>query len=269
MKLSGGFRRVMLYLLILPVLIYGGAMILAFLFAEKLIFQPPPAFYRDDGSVIKIETPDGEKISARYLHHPEAEYTLLFSHGNAEDIGSAETFLRDLRDAGFSVFAYDYRGYGTSEGTPSEANAYEDIEAAYRFLTGELEIPPDRIILHGRSLGGAVAIDLAARRECAGLIVESSFTSAFRVVTGYRLLPFDKFTSIDKIDRIRCPVLFIHGRKDTLVSFRHAEELYAAAGADRQKYRLWIDRANHNDLFAISEKSYLQAIKEFSAKLAK
>ena len=118
-----------------------------------------------------------------------------------------------MRALGFSVFAYDYHGYGTSGGKATEQNAYEDIDAAYNYLTQVLKVPPDRIIAHGRSLGGAVAIDLASRKPLGGLVVESSFVSAFRVVTGYRIFPFDKFRNADKIRQVRCPVLIIHGRR--------------------------------------------------------
>lgn len=267
--LYGGFslKRVMLYFLIIPVLLYFGVMIFAFSFAEKLIFQPQPAFYQDDDSVIKIKLDNSEQISAKYFPSSKAEYTILFSHGNAEDIGSAEFFFEELKDAGFSVFAYDYRGYGTSDGTPSEANSYQDIEAAYNFLIKELKVPPEKIIIHGRSLGGAVSIDLASKRKCGGLIVESSFVSAFRVMTTYKIFPFDKFQNIDKINKVNCPVLFIHGKEDGLIPIWHGEKLFAEA--NEPKYSLWVDGANHNDLFAISKNSYVQAIQEFSAKLAK
>ena len=256
----------MLYFLIIPVLFYFGIMLFAFFFAEKLIFQPQATFYEDDDSIIKVKLDSGEKISAKYFPNPKAKYTILFSHGNAEDIGSAEFFLEELRDAGFSVFAYDYRGYGTSEGSPSEANSYGDVEAAYKYLTKELKTPPEKIIIHGRSLGGAVSIDLASKKKCGGLVVESSFVSAFRVMTKYSIFPFDKFQSIDKIKQVKCPVLFIHGKKDGLIPFWHGEKLFAEA--NEPKYSLWIENANHNDVFAISKNEYLRAIQDFSAKLA-
>ena len=242
-------------------------MISAHSFADSIIFQPQPTFYRDDNSVIKLTTDSGEKISAKYFQNPDAEYTILFSHGNAEDIGTATPFLKELQNAGFSVFAYDYRGYGTSEGKPSEENSYQDVATAYNYLTQELKIPPEKIIAHGRSLGAAVSIDLARRKTCGGLIAESAFISAFRVVTKYKIFPFDKFQSLDKIKQVKCPVLFIHGKQDGIIPFWHGEMLFA--NANEPKFSFWIDEADHNNVFAKSKGSYLQAIQNFSAALPK
>ena len=261
------FRRLLRSTLIVLVLLFLLVMISAHTFADQMIFQPQPSFYRDDDSIIKLSTANGERISAKYFQNPSAEFTILFSHGNAEDIGTATDFLKELENAGFSVFIYDYRGYGTSEGKPSEENSYEDIEAAYNYLTQNLQIPPEKIIVHGRSLGGAVSIDLASRKPCGGLIAESTFVSAFRVVTNYKILPFDKFESLEKIKFVKCPVLFIHGKKDNLIPFWHGEKLFAEAG--EPKFSFWIDEANHNNVFAISRNGYLQAIHDFSAKLAR
>src|SRR5438128_9503857 len=116
--------------------------------------------------------------------------TILFSHANAEDIRYDQELLERIRAAGFAVFAYDYQGYGTSEGRPSERHAYEDENAAYNFLVQSMHVQPNRIIAFGRSVGSGPACDLASRRPVAGLILESAFTSAFRVMTRVRVLPF-------------------------------------------------------------------------------
>ena len=260
-------KRLISSFLIIPVSVYIGLMVFAYSFADGMIFQPQPSSYVDDDSVIKLKTEDGQRISARHFKNQTAEYTILFSHGNAEDIGTSEPFLKELQNAGFAVLAYDYRGYGTSEGTPSEENSYQDIEAAYNYLTKELDIPPEKIIIHGRSLGGAVSIDLAARKKCGGLIVESTFVSAFRVLTGYKVLPFDKFQSINKIKNIECPVLVIHGKKDELIPFWHGEALFKKANEPKASF--WIEEANHNDVFLTSGDSYLETIKGFSINKAK
>ena len=260
-------KRLFRLILIVFVGFYFINMVLAFSFAEKLIFQPQPSSYRDNNEIIKLMTASGEHISAKFFRNPAAEHTILFSHGNAEDLGTASYFLEELKTAGFAVFAYDYRGYGTSEGKPSEKNVYEDAQTAYEYLTNELKIPPEKIIVHGRSLGGAVAIDLAAREKCGGLIVESSFVSAFRVVMKYPILPFDKFESLKKIDRVECPVLFIHGKKDSLIAFWHAEQLIAAA--NEPKFSLWIDEGDHNNIYSSGKKVYLEKIRDFAANLPK
>jgi abhydrolase domain-containing protein 17 len=130
--------------------------------------------------------------------------------------------LDRLNKWGFSVFAYDYRGYGTSDGSPSENNAYQDADVAYSYLTKELKIPPQQIIIYGQSLGGGAATELAAKHPVAGLILESTFTSAFRVVVPIPILPFDKFTNRDKLSRVRCPVLVMHGEADDVIPLQHS-----------------------------------------------
>ena len=261
------FKRLLRSALIISTTIYLIVMISAYSFADSIIFQPQPSFYHDDDSIIKVTTETGEKISAKYFQNPNAEYTILFSHGNAEDIGTGTPYLKELQNAGFSVVAYDYRGYGTSEGKPSEENSYQDIEAAYNYLTEELKIPAEKLIVHGRSLGAAVSIDLASRKTCGGLIVESSFVSAFRVMTKYKIFPFDKFQNLNKIKQVKCPILFVHGKQDDIIPFWHGEMLFA--NANKPKFSLWIDEANHNNVFAKSKDNYLQAIKNFSDALAK
>ena len=138
-------------------------MLFAYMFADKIIFQAQPATYRYTPEVFKITTSTGNKISAVYLPNPDAEYTILYSHGNADDLGTVKERIEALRQIGFAVLAYDYEGYGTSEGQPSEQNTYRDIDAAFDYLVNQVGVPPERIILHGWSLGGGVAADLAAR----------------------------------------------------------------------------------------------------------
>lgn len=268
-QLAGKFswKRLMTSLVLIPLFVYLGLALAAHLLADKLIFQPQPAVYLANESLLKLRAANGEMVSARFFKNETAEFTILFSHGNAEDIFGSSPFFEKLSRAGFNVLAYDYRGYGLSDGAPSERNAYEDADAAYDYLVDELKIAPEKIIVHGRSLGAAVAIDLAARRKCGGLIAESAFVSAFRVVTRYPVFPFDKFRNLAKIDRVACPALFIHGRRDAVVSFWHGEALFAAANEPKQA--LWLDAAGHNNVFGSSERIYLQTINDFAGKLPK
>lgn len=261
------WRRLMWSLILIPLLVYLGLGIIAYFLADKIIFQPQPAFSLQEDSILKLSAPNGEKISAKFFPNERAEFTILFSHGNAEDIFGSQPFFEQLRDLGFNVLAYDYRGYGTSDGTPSEEKSYEDAETAYDYLVNELKIAPAKIIVHGRSLGAAVSIDLAARKKCAGLIVESAFVSAFRVLTRYPIYPFDKFRNIKKIKLVKSPVLFIHGKRDEIIPFRHGEMLFAAA--NEPKSALWLDEANHNNVASAGKEVYRQAIRDFAANLPK
>src|SRR6478735_2907859 len=146
-------KRVVRLMILLLCALYLGFLLFALFLSDSMIFLPHPSSYKDSAEILKITTASGKKISAVYLPNPAAKFTLLVSHGNAEDLGDDRYWLDDLRHAGFSVFAYDYEGYGTSEGKPGEKAAYEDATAAYEFLAVDLKTPPDRIIIFGRSVG--------------------------------------------------------------------------------------------------------------------
>lgn len=247
------------------VFIYAAIAVFIYFFSERMIFLPQPASYEDRGDILKIETEDGIYISALYLAKEGAEFTILHSHGNAEDIGDLRELLEVFNSKGFSVFAYDYHGYGTSEGQPSEKNAYKDIEAAYKYMVGELGIPSNRIIALGRSVGAGAAVELARGQELAGLILESAFTSALRAAMRARLFPFDKFNNIGKIKGVHCPALIIHGRADSIIPIRHGERLFEAA--NEPKSHFWVDGAGHNDLAMVAGDSYWDAIVRFAGTI--
>ncbi len=250
-------------LLFIACFVYLGVFLCAYFFAERIIFQPQPSSYRDSEQIIKLKSNDNAFISAVFLSNPHARYTILYSHGNAEDIGHLLPMFEEIQSTGFSVFAYDYHGYGTSEGTPSEESAYQDEEAAYNYLVDTLNIPAHQIIVLGRSIGGAMAIDLAHRRQVGGLIIESSFVTAYRVLTHISLFPLDKFKNISKIKQLHCPVLVIHGTKDEVIPFWHGEKLYEEA--NKPKLSFWVEGAGHNNLFGVAGDRYGRALQDFVA----
>jgi abhydrolase domain-containing protein 17 len=257
-------KRLVRSLVLIPLFSVVGLLFYGYMFPDRIIFQPPPPGYKDSSETFKLTTADGARITAVFLPNQSARYTILFSHGNAEDLGTVIYKLKELHEMGFSVLGYDYRGYGTSEGRPSENAVYRDIDAAYDFLTATLKIPPDQIILDGWSLGGAVAADLASRRPVGGLILESTFVSAFRVVTVVPM-PFDKFNTLAKLDEISCPILVIHGRGDSVVKFWHGEKLYEKAKGPKQF--LWAENAGHGDVSLVAGEKYKQALKNFAAEI--
>ncbi|MDP9267222.1 MAG: alpha/beta hydrolase [Acidobacteriota bacterium] len=240
--------------------------LVAFFLADQMMFYPRPSSYREDAKIMTLRTADGKAIAAMYLPNPQAKFTILYSHGNAEDIGDLEPLFQQLHDAGFAVFGYDYEGYGTSEGRPSERATYADIDAAYAFLTQTQRMPPARVIVFGRSVGSGPAIDLAARQPVGGLIIQSGFTSAFRVLTRVPLLPFDKFRNLYKLKQVRCPVLVMHGKRDGVIPFHHGKRLFEAAPGP--KWSLWVDAAGHNDFEWQARNRYLPAIHDFASHLA-
>ncbi|MCK4608499.1 MAG: alpha/beta hydrolase [Gammaproteobacteria bacterium] len=237
----------------------------AYFFSNKMIFLPPAPSYKNTNSILKIHTSNGATIAAIYLPNKNAKYTLLVSHGNAEDLGMLMPFLRELQYHGFSVFAYDYQGYGLSSGSATEANSYQAADSAYNYLTQKLQIPPDHIIAYGFSLGAAMAIDLASRKTVAAVIAQSPFVSAFRTMTYIPLLPFDKFNNFSKIKQLKCPILIIHGTKDKIIPFWHSQKLYQTAA--EPKKHLWIKGAGHNNLIAIAGTKYWQTLQQFTSNL--
>lgn len=216
---------------------------------------------------VAIRTADGETLRGWLVRHPEPRGTVLFLHGNAGDIGDRVPTAALLQRLGVDVLLVDYRGYGRSSGRPSEQGTYRDAEAMWRWLTDERGLSPDRIVVHGRSLGGAVGVWLATRVDPAGLIIESTFTRLPDVAA--RLYPFlpvrrlmrVRYPSIERIGAVRCPLLVIHSREDRLVPFEHAEALLAAAGSRRK--RLAEIRGSHEWGFHDSGPLYEGALRAF------
>jgi fermentation-respiration switch protein FrsA (DUF1100 family) len=254
-------------LLVAAGLAYVSLAAFAYFAADRMIFLPPASSYSGGQlPVTLVPAEDGARIAVLHLPNPGGRFTILYGHGNAEDLGHLAPMLRELRDAGFSVLGYDYRGYGASTGGPPSAKgAYRDLAAVYRHATDDLGIPPGRIVLYGRSVGAGPATELAAREPVAGLVIESGFTSAFRVVTRVPLLPFDRFPNLRNVRRVRCPVLVIHGTDDDVIPFSHGEQLYEAAA--EPKRRLWVRGAGHNDLVWVARDAYWTALHEFEALL--
>lgn len=251
--------------LLLPVALYLALLTFAWLFSDAMLFLPHPSAYRDNAEILKLTTRGGNRISAVHLPNPEARYTLLVSHGNAEDLRDDRYWLASLRSAGFGVFAFDYEGYGTSEGKPGEQALYDDEDAAYEYLVGTLGIRPDHIIIFGRSVGSGPAVHLAARKPAAALILQSPFLSAFRVLTRVPLLPWDKFPNYKRIGHVRCPVLIIHGTADEVIPFWHGQKLLELVRAKKDHY--WVERAGHNNLEDVAGGSYIKALQAFAASL--
>jgi abhydrolase domain-containing protein 17 len=243
--------------------IYTFFALYVFFRADSMIFLPHPSSYQDTKEILKLSVSETEQISALYLPNDRAAYTLLYIHGNASDLGDVRPSLERLHGWGFSVFAYDYRGYGTSDGNPNEQNAYQDAEAAYKYLTNQLQIPSSQIIAYGHSLGGGSATQLAVRHSIAGLILESTFTSVFRVVFPFPILPFDKFSNLDNLRKVRCPVLVMHGQADQTIPIQHGQSLYEAA--PEPKLSLWVVEAGHNDFAEVAGDRLRQTLRSFQA----
>lgn len=247
--------------LVILAIVYTLLLLAGLFLADSMMFVPGPASYADDRTTIKIPSANGSVISAQMLENPTSRYIILFSHGNAEDIGDLSWFLKEFHRHGLTVIAYDYSGYGTSSGKPSEPGVLANAEAVYEYLTTKRSIAAERIIVWGRSIGSGPSTHLAATHKVGGLVIESGFTSAFRVITGIRLLPFDRFDNLQKMGDITCPVLVIHGRQDEIIPFRHGLQLFEAAS--HPKINFWVDRSGHNDLPMIAGDAYWETARRF------
>jgi len=233
-------------------LLYLSLVAIGITYSDNLIFLPQPSTYSWSDDLISIQSKnssmpgDENTIVARHLKNPGAKYTILYSHGNAVDIGGLQHLQKNFYRHGYSVVIYDYSGYGLSRGEASEQQVYNDVEAVYTYLIDNEKLKPEQIISYGHSLGTAIAAELAFRHPVTGLVLESPFTTAFRVKTIYPLLPFDRFSSIDKIDKVNAPVFITHSRDDPVVPFWHGEELFDKAR--QPKKALWLDHEGHANI---------------------
>ena len=225
---------------------------------SSLLFQPPPPTYLHPSRHFWLNSDHGSRIPAFFIERPGAMVTLLFSHGNAEDLGMIYDWFNDLaRVLRVNIMAYDYTGYGKSTGTPTEDNCYADIEAAYKYLTEVRRIQPEQIVLYGRSLGSGPSCYLASKtatagRSVGGVILQSPLLSAYRVAFNFRFtMVGDRFPNIDYAPHIRCPVFIVHGTQDEVVPFWHGEELFLSLPQEWRAKPFWVEGAGHNNIEAM------------------
>ncbi|GMI61467.1 hypothetical protein ScalyP_jg2986 [Parmales sp. scaly parma] len=233
---------------------------------SSLLFQPPPPSYLSPTSHFWLPN---RQIPAFFIDNG-AKISILFSHGNAEDLGMIYSWFVDIAQVlEVNVLAYDYTGYGKSQGTPSEEDCYEDIQCAYDFLTKTRGIIPENIILYGRSLGSGPSIYLASKtategRSVAGVILQSPLLSAYRVAFNFRFtMPGDKFANVDRIANVRCPTFIVHGAQDEVVPFWHGQELFLTLPQVWRAKPFWVQAAGHNNIEALSKQQFLDHIKNF------
>jgi len=212
---------------------------------------------------------DGTRLNAWWFPLPGARLATLFLHGNAGNVTHRVDHAAQIRAAGSAVLIVDYRGYGKSSGKPSEAGVYMDGDAAYDEVV-RLGFAPLRIVLHGESLGTAVAVDVAARRPCAGLVLEAPLSSAQEIAAS--VVPLlgpalvRGFESRRKIRQVRAPVFVIHGDRDEVIPFAHGRALFEAANPPKWFWQ--VRGAMHNDLLFVADGEYVPRLREFYGRLA-
>ncbi len=272
----GPWRKVRKFALRVLVMVVVGYALMVGLLAgcqSRLVYHPSNEQYQtpDDAGLtfedVHLETDDGVKIHGWWTPARKPRGTALFFHGNAGNITHRVETLAILNRLRLNTLIIDYRGYGTSEGSPSEEGTYKDAEAAWDYLTKTRGIPAEHIVIHGRSLGGGVAVYLAEEHTPAALIAESTFTSIPDVAA--RMFPFlpvrwvcrIKYNSAERIAHVKCPVLVVHSPADEVIHYDFGKKLYAAAGQPKQFLEI---SGGHNDSRA-SQQRYTTALDIFLA----
>lgn len=239
------------------------------------VFFPTTGLSEDPGRVdlpfedVSFESTDGVKLHGWYIQG-RFPVTVLWLHGNAGNIADRLDILKEMTaHLGVSSFIFDFRGYGISEGRPSEKGLYRDAEAAYRWLTENKGVDPDQIVHYGHSLGTTLAVDLAlgAGKDAAGVVLESPFTSAKEMARMlYGGLPVDwllslKLDNIGRVGGLAMPVMVIHGEADTTIPFAMGRRVFDAA--PEPKRLLAVSGCEHSDCYIVGGESYWEAWREF------
>jgi len=247
-----------------------------FIFMPERELKKTPADYHlaFEDLYLKVHSNSGrvERIHCWWIPADQSSSRyLIYLHGSGLNIGANVSHARRFKELGFSVLLISYRGYGQSDGDfPTEDQVYADAEAAWIYLVEQKKIKPGDIFVYGHSLGGAVAINLAiSHPEAKGLIVEATFTSIAdmgRRYKLYRLLPIElithqRFDSINKVNRLQVPVLFIHGTDDRTVPPEMSRELYQRTTSSKQL--ILISGGGHNNSASVGGDTYLQAVRDF------
>lgn len=252
-----------------------GLSLLLYVFQDRFVYYPFKSLAVTPDRIglayeeVYIETQDGERLHAWFIPADNAHTTLLFFHGNAGNISHRLDSIRIFHEMGMNVFIFDYRGYGESSGRPSEEGTYRDARAAWEYLTGDRDIPPDRIVLFGRSLGAAIAAWLARQTAPAALILESAFTSVRAM--GKKLYPYlpvgmltrIRYPTLDYIRGTNLPILVVHSREDEIIPFEFGQQLHAAAAGHSELLPI---EGGHNDGFLVSGDHYRRGIADFIRK---
>lgn len=245
---------------------------------QLFVYHPTPWTERDWGRVsglpleeVWFPAADGTNLFGWYVEAPASPIVMLWCHGNAGNIINRLENLVELHRVGISVFLFDYRGYGRSRGTPSEQGLYQDALGAYAYLLGARRVRPERILLFGRSLGAAVAGEVASQRRAAGLVLESCFPSVAALAKAHYFgLPVHwllgaQFNLADRLQRISMPTLFVHGDQDTIVPIQLGRQVFEAAREPKSFYL--VQGADHNDLYLVGGKPYFQRLKRFAEEV--
>lgn len=225
---------------------YLGLLVTALLLTPRALYPVPSIGYAMDHRYAFITDAAGERIATTYLPHREGTTLMLFHHGNGEDLSHAQQRLEAFHAQGYAALAYDYPGYGHSSGKPGEQRIYTAAEAVWKYATTTLGFQPSQIIHYGYSLGSGPAFELGRTFPSRAIVIEGAFTGVFRIFTRIRLLPWEPFNNLGKIDSLLAPLLIFHGTDDATVPFSHGKTL-AKAGSPGTRFVV-AEGAGHIDV---------------------
>lgn len=236
--------------------------------ADRMIFLPPaPSYTETIQGYTKITSKTAQPVAAIHLKAPPNAPTIIYSHGNAEDIGLSINFFKALHKRGFGVIAYDYPGYGLSPGKPTEESTEQAIKSAWEYAV-KSGISPSSIVIVGRSIGSGPSVWLASQNKPAGLILISPLKSAYAVAFKYPIFPGDLFPNYKRIADIHTPLLVIHGERDDIIPYSHGQAIYQNSPAPN-KSLVPIKNSGHNDLFENASDQILDSMTDFIHQLPK
>lgn len=265
----------MLSLLLTVGAVYGALVLLVFAFQAKLLYLPniggrgldaTPAAIGLDFDEIRIATRDGVSLHGWYVPSPHAQRVILFCHGNAGNISHRLDSIRIFHGLGLSVLIFDYRGYGLSEGRPSEEGTYRDAEAAWKYLVGQRGYASHQIVVFGRSLGAAVAAHLARTSQPGALILESAFASVPEVAARHywflpvRWLSRFEYATAEYVGDVRSPTLVIHSADDEINPVDQGREIFRRANEPKTFLEI---AGDHNAGFLLSGARYTEGLRQF------
>lgn len=274
----------MLIKILLAIALFYVAAMIAIYFAQALFIYAPHMPTQDivatpesiglDFDDLNFKTTDGEQLNGWFIpagsSSEGSKKTILFLHGNAGNISHRLETIKIYHKLGYDFLIIDYRGFGNSTGSPSEAGTYLDAEAAWDYLINTRTLKPEQIIILGRSLGGGVAAELAKKVNPAMLILESSFTSMTEVsALHYPFMPTGiivkhKYATLEKLKDIHCPIVIAHSRKDEVIPFSQSQRNYAAANEPKQFIELY---GGHGSGFLHSKAAYITGIQAAMGEL--
>lgn len=268
-------KKMLVPLIRVVVLAYLGLCVLLYVFQRRFVYFPSRGIWQTPSDAglrhedLRLDSSDGARLHAWFVPAEPAKGVIVFCHGNAGNISHRVDTLKIFHSLGYSTLIFDYRGYGESTGSPTEAGTYRDADAAWRYLTDKRGVSPDKIVVFGRSLGGAVAAWLAQEHKPGALVLESTFNSfvdmgsAIYWFLPVRLLARFKYDTAACAQKAGCPTLVVHSPQDDIIPFRLGRRLYEALPQPKELLQI---RGDHNNGFMLTGADYTRGLQAFLDK---